>query len=73
VRTAVMTNEPFGKLLATGITGMIVIQALFNVSVVLGMLPTKGIPLPLISYGGSSLFISLASIGVLLNITQHTD
>jgi cell division protein FtsW len=37
------------------------------------MLPTKGIPLPLISYGGSSLFITLASIGVLLNITQHTD
>ena len=73
VRAAVMTSDPFGRYLATGITSMIVIQALFNVSVVLGMLPTKGIPLPLISYGGSSLFISLASIGVLLNITQHTD
>ncbi len=73
VRAAVLTSEPFGRLLATGITSMIVVQALFNVSVVLGMLPTKGIPLPLISYGGSSLFISLASIGVLLNITQHTD
>ncbi len=73
IRTAVLTSDPFGRFLATGITGMIVIQALFNVSVVLGMLPTKGIPLPLISYGGSSLFISLASIGVLLNITQHTD
>ena len=40
---------------------------------VLGLLPTNGIPLPLISYGGSSLFLTLASIGVLLNITQHTD
>jgi cell division protein FtsW len=73
VRAAVLTSDPFGRYLATGITSMIVVQALFNVSVVLGMLPTKGIPLPLISYGGSSLFISLASIGVLLNITQQTD
>jgi cell division protein FtsW len=52
---------------------MVGMQAFFNVSVVLGMLPTKGIPLPLISYGGSSLFITLTSIGVLLNITQQTD
>jgi cell division protein FtsW len=44
-----------------------------NISVVLGMMPTKGIPLPLVSYGGSSLFVTLAAIGVLLNITQHTD
>jgi cell division protein FtsW len=73
VRTAVMTRDPFGRYLATGITAMVVVQALFNISVVLGMLPTKGIPLPLISYGGSSLFITLASIGVLLNITQQTD
>jgi cell division protein FtsW len=49
------------------------VQAFFNISVVLGMLPTKGIPLPFISYGGSSLFITLLSVGVLLNITQHTD
>jgi cell division protein FtsW len=52
---------------------MVVIQALINISVVLGMMPTKGIPLPFISYGGSSLFITLASVGVLLNITQQTD
>jgi cell division protein FtsW len=52
---------------------MIGIQAFFNISVVLGLLPTKGIPLPLVSYGGSSLIVSLASVGVLLNITQQTD
>lgn len=73
VRAALGAGDPFGRYLATGITGMVVIQALINVSVVLGLLPTKGIPLPLISYGGSSLFLTLASIGVLLNITQHTD
>ena len=52
---------------------MIVGQALVNVSVVLGLMPTKGIPLPLISYGGSSLFMSLAAIGILLNISQHSS
>jgi cell division protein FtsW len=52
---------------------MIGIQAFFNISVVLGLLPTKGIPLPFISYGGSSLIVTLASVGVLLNITQQTD
>jgi cell division protein FtsW len=49
---------------------MVVGQALVNMSVVLGLLPTKGIPLPLISYGGSSLFVTLAAVGVLLNISQ---
>ena len=52
---------------------MVVIQALMNISVVLALMPTKGIPLPFISYGGSSIFITLASVGVLLNITQQTD
>ena len=52
---------------------MIGIQAFFNISVVLGLLPTKGIPLPFISYGGSSIIVTLASVGVLLNITQQTD
>jgi cell division protein FtsW len=73
IRAAVLTNDPFARYLATGITSMVVVQALFNISVVLGLMPTKGIPLPLISYGGSSLFITLASVGVLLNITQQTD
>jgi cell division protein FtsW len=73
LRAAWTTRDNFARLLATGITAMIGIQAFFNISVVLGMLPTKGIPLPFISYGGSSLFVTLASVGVLLNITQHTD
>jgi cell division protein FtsW len=73
IRAALNTRDNFARFLATGITAMVVIQAFFNISVVLGMLPTKGIPLPFISYGGSSLFITLATVGVLLNITQQTD
>ncbi len=73
IRTALRSQDPFARFLATGITAMVVVQALINMSVVLGIMPTKGIPLPFISYGGSSLFITLASVGVLLNITQQTD
>ncbi len=73
IRAAMLAREPFARYLATGITSMIVIQALFNISVVLAILPTKGIPLPFISYGGTSLFVTLAAVGVLLNITQQTD
>ena len=56
-----------------GITMMLVLQAFVNMSVVLGLLPTKGIPLPLVSNGGSSLLVSLLAVGVLLNISQHVD
>ncbi len=63
----------FGRLLDVGITCMVVGQAFINISVVLGMMPTKGIPLPFVSYGGSSLFVTLAGVGVLLNITKQTD
>ena len=72
-RTALRARDNFGRFLACGITAMVVIQAFFNISVVLALLPTKGIPLPFISYGGSSLFVMLASAGVLLNISQQTE
>jgi cell division protein FtsW len=64
--------EPFGRLLAFGITFMLCLQAAINIGVVTGCLPTKGLPLPFISYGGSSLVVSVASLGVLLNIAHHT-
>src|SRR3569832_299272 len=73
LRAALNTRDNFARFLAVGVIGMVGVQAFFNISVVLGMLPTKGIPQPFISYGGSSLFITLASVGVLLNITQQTD
>jgi cell division protein FtsW len=62
----------FLGLLAAGITGLIGFQALVNLGVVTGLLPTKGIPLPLISYGGSSMVFTLVSIGVLFNISRET-
>jgi len=68
---AMKAPDQFGRLLATGITTMVVGQALINLSVVLGLLPTKGIPLPFVSYGGSSLLGMLLATGVLLNISQH--
>jgi len=58
-------------LLSLGLVTSIVAQALFNISVVLALLPTKGIPLPFISYGGSSLVPTLAAAGILLNISQY--
>jgi cell division protein FtsW len=70
---ALKAPDEFGRLLALGITTMVVGQALVNLSVVLGLLPTKGIPLPFISYGGSSLIAMLLATGVLLNISQHAD
>ncbi len=73
IRTALYTQDTFGRFLAVGITSMVVVQAFINISVVLGMMPTKGIPLPFVSYGGSSLFVTLACVGVLLNITKQTD
>jgi len=65
--------DNFGRFLALGITVMVASQALINLSVVLGMMPTKGIPLPFMSYGGSSLFVMLLGTGVLLNISQQTS
>jgi cell division protein FtsW len=73
LRTASLSKDPFARFLAFGITATILIQAFFNVSVVLALVPTKGITLPFISYGGTSLFFTLASIGVLLNLSRETD
>jgi cell division protein FtsW len=73
IRAAVLSKDPFARFLAFGITATILIQAFFNISVVLALVPTKGITLPFISYGGTSLFIMLALIGVLLNITREIE
>jgi cell division protein FtsW len=64
--------DPFGRYLALGLTGMISLQALINCAVVVGLLPTKGLPLPMISYGGSSLVMTLVGAGILLNISKWT-
>lgn len=71
MRAALLAPDRFGMLLGIGIVAAIVVQALFNISVVLSLVPTKGIPLPFISYGGSSLLPTLMAVGILLNISQH--
>jgi cell division protein FtsW len=73
LRAVFRSQDPFARLVAFGITTTLVLQAFFNISVVLSLLPTKGIPLPLISSGGTSVFVTLASIGVLLNISRKVD
>ncbi|MGB8260140.1 MAG: putative lipid II flippase FtsW [Terracidiphilus sp.] len=73
LRATFRCKDNFAKLVAFGITTSIVLQAFFNISVVLALVPTKGIPLPLISSGGTSLACTLASIGVLLNISRKAD
>src|SRR5215216_2965838 len=73
VRTALLAPDRFGMLLSLGIVTSIVAQALFNISVVLSLVPTKGIPLPFSSYGGSSLGPTLAAAGILLNVSQHAS
>ncbi len=73
LRTALRAPDRFGSFLALGLTTMVAFQAFFNISVVLGILPTKGIPLPFVSYGGSSLLINLLGMGILLNVSQHAS
>ena len=73
LRTALRAPDRFGAFLAIGLTTMVAFQAFFNISVVLGLLPTKGIPLPFVSYGGSSLLINMVGMGILLNVSQHAS
>jgi cell division protein FtsW len=73
LRLSLRAPDPFGRYLGLGLTMMVLCQAFINMSVVLSLLPTKGIPLPFISYGGSSLLISLTGVGILLNISQHSE
>ena len=73
LRTSMRAPDAFGRYLAVGVTAMIVSQALINLGVVLALLPTKGMPLPFISYGGSSMMTTLAAAGLLLNVSQHAE
>ena len=73
LRVVLQAPDRFGAFLALGLTTMNAVQAFVNISVVLGLLPTKGIPLPFVSAGGSSLLINLLGMGVLLNVSQHAS
>ena len=73
LRASFNAPDGFGRLLALGVTAMVLSQSLINFAVVLGMVPTKGIPLPFVSYGGSSLLVMLLATGVLLNISQRAN
>lgn len=72
-RIAMKAPDTFGSLLAAGLTTMIAVQAAINMGVVSGCLPVTGVPLPFISYGGSSLVVSLFAVGLLLNISRYCD
>ena len=73
LRVAMRAPDRFGSFLALGLTTMVAVQAFVNISVVLGLMPTKGIPLPFVSNGGSSLLINLVGMGILLNVSQHAS
>jgi cell division protein FtsW len=73
LRVVLRAPDSFGAFLALGLTTMVAVQAFMNMSVVLSLMPTKGIPLPLVSSGGSSLLINLVGMGILLNVSQHAS
>lgn len=70
---AIKAKDTFGTLIAVGITSIIAVQALINVAVVTGSMPVTGVPLPFISYGGTSLFINMIAMGILLNVSRQTE
>jgi cell division protein FtsW len=70
MRIAIGSRDPFGKRLAAGVTALVCGQAVVNLCAVMGLAPLTGIPLPFVSYGGSSLVVELASVGILLNIAS---
>jgi cell division protein FtsW len=71
-RVATTMPDAYGSFLALGLTTLLAAQALANISVVIGVLPNKGLPLPFVSAGGSSMFVSMLAVGMLLNLSQHT-
>jgi cell division protein FtsW len=73
VRAAVRASDPFAGYLAMGVTSLIVGQAVINMGVVSGLLPTTGVPLPFLSFGGSSLVITMFAVGILLNVSRRTE
>ena len=73
IRAALGARDVFGGYLAFGITLLFGVQVLFNVAVVLGVVPNKGITLPLVSYGGSSLAVSMFLVGLVLNVGRRPD
>ncbi|BCS35658.1 cell division protein FtsW [Luteitalea sp. TBR-22] len=73
LRIAANAQDRFGTFLAVGLTTMMAVQGLINISVVLGLLPTKGLPLPFVSSGGSSMLVNLIGLGILLNVSQHAS
>jgi len=72
LRASARAEDDFGRYLALGITTLIVVQAFMNMTVVLAMAPTKGIPLPMLSFGGNSLLTTLALMGMLMNVSENT-
>jgi cell division protein FtsW len=72
LRASIRAEDDFGRYLALGVTTTVVVQAFMNMTVVLAMAPTKGIPLPMISFGGNSLLATLALMGILMNVSENT-
>ncbi|GIX06147.1 MAG: hypothetical protein KatS3mg115_0550 [Candidatus Poribacteria bacterium] len=73
IQLSLRLNDPFMKLSAFGISLSLGLQAAVNLAMTMGLLPTKGIPLPFISYGGSSLMVSLVMVGLLLSLSRHAS